>query len=198
MNTSPCHSALTDVFRNLSLDVRRPGTASNTHNLRAKGHFTVGQVSHARTNHGLFLGLQASLPAHAQPRPWPSPITPWTLFQHEELGPEQRGENTNEFPNNTFLSTTQNQQGQNKWQHHQFVELRALEFLAESRAASRKGSPCPQPRTNWALQCRDNADTTRWECIFLFMLIQWHPTPVLMPGESHGWRSLVGCSPWGR
>ena len=27
---------------------------------------------------------------------------------------------------------------------------------------------------------------------------QWHPAPVLLPGESHGWRSLVGCSPWGR
>ena len=25
-----------------------------------------------------------------------------------------------------------------------------------------------------------------------------HPTPVLLPGKSHGWRSLVGCSPWGR
>ena len=22
---------------------------------------------------------------------------------------------------------------------------------------------------------------------------QWHPTPVLLPGKSHGWRSLVGC-----
>ena len=27
---------------------------------------------------------------------------------------------------------------------------------------------------------------------------QWHPTPVLLPGKSHGWRSLIGCSPWGR
>ena len=27
---------------------------------------------------------------------------------------------------------------------------------------------------------------------------QWHPTPVLLPGKSHGWRSLVGHSPWGR
>ena len=26
---------------------------------------------------------------------------------------------------------------------------------------------------------------------------QWHPTPVLLPGKSHGWRSLVGCNPWG-
>ena len=27
---------------------------------------------------------------------------------------------------------------------------------------------------------------------------RWHPTPVLSPGKSHGRRSLVGCSPWGR
>ena len=28
---------------------------------------------------------------------------------------------------------------------------------------------------------------------------QWHPTPfsILLPGKSHGQRSLVGCSPWG-
>ena len=27
---------------------------------------------------------------------------------------------------------------------------------------------------------------------------QWQPTPVLLPEKSHGWRTLVGCSPWGR
>ena len=26
---------------------------------------------------------------------------------------------------------------------------------------------------------------------------RWHPTPALLPGKSHGWRSLVGCSPGG-
>ena len=26
---------------------------------------------------------------------------------------------------------------------------------------------------------------------------QWQPTPVLLPGKSHGQRSLGGCSPWG-
>ena len=26
---------------------------------------------------------------------------------------------------------------------------------------------------------------------------KWHPTPVLLPGKPHGWRSLVGCSPRG-
>ena len=26
---------------------------------------------------------------------------------------------------------------------------------------------------------------------------KWQPTPVLLPGKSHGWRSLIGYSPWG-
>ena len=40
---------------------------------------------------------------------------------------------------------------------------------------------------------------------FIFLLIRclywrrrWHRTPVLLPRKSHGRRSLVGCSPWGR
>ena len=46
-------------------------------------------------------------------------------------------------------------------------------------------------------------------CYFFFSILlfiygyagrrrQWHPTPVLLPGKSHGQRSLLGCSPWGR
>ena len=27
---------------------------------------------------------------------------------------------------------------------------------------------------------------------------RWHPTPVLLPGKSHGQRILVDCSLWGR
>ena len=41
------------------------------------------------------------------------------------------------------------------------------------------------------LQIKTLVDTQVWRR-------QWHPTPVLLPGKSHGWRSLVGCSPWGR
>ena len=26
---------------------------------------------------------------------------------------------------------------------------------------------------------------------------KWQPTPVLLPGKFHGWRSLAGHSPWG-
>ena len=32
---------------------------------------------------------------------------------------------------------------------------------------------------------------------FRALFVQWHPTPALLPGKSHGQRSLVGCSPWG-
>ena len=27
---------------------------------------------------------------------------------------------------------------------------------------------------------------------------EWQPIPVFLPGESRGWRSLAGYSPWGR
>ena len=39
-------------------------------------------------------------------------------------------------------------------------------------------------------------------CVLGFSILahwrRWfHPTPVLLPGKSHGRRSLLGCSPWG-
>ena len=39
-------------------------------------------------------------------------------------------------------------------------------------------------------------------CVFGYVCVlprrrQWRPTLVLLPGKSHGWRSLVGWSPWG-
>ena len=42
--------------------------------------------------------------------------------------------------------------------------------------------------------------TVRYICGLLCIAWKrrWHPTPVLLPGKSHGQRSLVGCSPWGR
>ena len=52
-----------------------------------------------------------------------------------------------------------------------------------------------------------NTNTCKYSLKDFFLLVclctvmhrrQWHPTPVLLPGKSHGWRSLVGWSPWGR
>ena len=45
-----------------------------------------------------------------------------------------------------------------------------------------------------------NFGPNHYNCLLLNSLLwrrQWHPTPVLLPGQSHGWRSLVGCSLWG-
>ena len=40
--------------------------------------------------------------------------------------------------------------------------------------------------------------SNKWHLLTDIRRRQWHPTSVLLPGKSHGWRSLVGCSPWGR
>ena len=51
----------------------------------------------------------------------------------------------------------------------------------------------------------DNQEASTWYGLFYtvnykFILFCWrrqrHPTAVLLPGKSHGWRSLVGWSPW--
>ena len=42
-----------------------------------------------------------------------------------------------------------------------------------------------------------------WETWVQFRVVKirwgrkWQPTPVFLPGKSHGWRSLAGYSPWG-
>ena len=51
------------------------------------------------------------------------------------------------------------------------------------------------PRRHWFL----------WENLFFFFAStrsslwrrKWHPSPVLLPGKSHEWRSLESCSAWG-
>ena len=47
-------------------------------------------------------------------------------------------------------------------------------------------------------QCKEIEENNRMgKTRDFFRRRQWHPTPVLLPGKSHGWRSLEGCSPWG-
>ena len=48
-------------------------------------------------------------------------------------------------------------------------------------------------------QCKEIEENNRMgKTRDLFRRRQWHPTSVLLPRKSHGRRSLVGCSPWGR
>ena len=37
-----------------------------------------------------------------------------------------------------------------------------------------------------------------WKLLLIIRRRKWQPTPVFLPGKSHGQRSLVGYSPWGR
>ena len=46
------------------------------------------------------------------------------------------------------------------------------------------------PITSWEI----DGETVETDSDFIFL---WQPTPVFLPGESHGRRSLVGYSPWG-
>ena len=50
------------------------------------------------------------------------------------------------------------------------------------------------------LYIENTKDSTRklLELITEYRRGQWHLTSVFLPGKSHGRRSLVGCSPWGR
>ena len=45
------------------------------------------------------------------------------------------------------------------------------------------------------MQCLNCCLQKRWTRKFRRRR-QWQPAPVLLPGKSHGQRSLVGCSPW--
>ena len=46
---------------------------------------------------------------------------------------------------------------------------------------------------SWALDHQEI-----WRVCYYYRRRQRHPTPVLLPGKCHRWRSLEGCSPWGR
>ena len=52
-------------------------------------------------------------------------------------------------------------------------------------------------RSMGSLRVRHDWATSLSLFTFMHWRRKWHPTPVLLPGKSHGQRSLVGCSPWG-
>ena len=48
-----------------------------------------------------------------------------------------------------------------------------------------------------SLRVRHDWATSLSLSTFMHWRRKWQPTPVFLPGESHGRRSLVGCRPWG-
>ena len=59
------------------------------------------------------------------------------------------------------------------------IEPRSPVMQADSLQLESPGTPKPYLIIFIVIHCRRR---------------QWHPTPVLLPGKSHGWRSLVDCS----
>ena len=92
---------------------------------------------------------------------------------------------------------------------HGILQARILEWVAISfsRVSSQ---PRDQIQVSHIAGRRSTLDSLEKDklgsfyCLFLVSISficrrrQWHPTPVLLPGKFHGWRSLVDYSPWGR
>ena len=66
--------------------------------------------------------------------------------------------------------------------------------LAKIRPGVDSGSDHQLLIAKFRLKLKKVGNTTR---PFKYGRRQWQPTPVLLPGESHGQRSLVGSGPWG-
>ena len=99
---------------------------------------------------------------------------------------------------------------------HGIPQARILEWVAQAerprfpgpllsriRGPDRTSLPSPSPshhsrmiQSPW-LSFLSHTANSRWLSIYRWRR-QWHPTPVLLPRKFHGWRSLVGYSPWGR
>ena len=59
---------------------------------------------------------------------------------------------------------------------------------------SQWGGKCKDLTLRFQRCCKENCQEEIRCC---FWRREWQPTPVFLPGEFHGQRSLVGCSPWG-
>ena len=72
---------------------------------------------------------------------------------------------------------------------------RILEWVAYP-FSSRSSQPRNRTRVSWIAGRFFTSWATRDIYIYIWRRA-WQPTPVLLPGESHGWRCLVGHSPQG-
>ena len=78
------------------------------------------------------------------------------------------------------------------------------QFLFVSRHSSTLAWKIPWMEEPGGLQSMGSLEvghdwaTSLWLFTFMHWRRKWQPTPVFLPGESHGQRSLVDCCLWGR
>ena len=102
--------------------------------------------------------------------------------------------------------------GHSPWGHEESDTTERLHFslscIGEGNGNSLQCSCLENPREGgawWAVVCGIAQSRTRLKRLSssrylppLVLRKAGHPTPVLLPGKSHGRRSLSGCNPWGR
>ena len=74
---------------------------------------------------------------------------------------------------------------------HGILQARMLEWVATSFSS---GTSQLRGQT-WSPALHADSLPTELQS---FWFSVWQPSPVFLPGKFHGWRSLVGYSPWGR
>ena len=103
-----------------------------------------------------------------------------------------------------FEQTLRDSEGRGAWRDAVHGVTRSRTWLSNRTiAASWQWGVCIYPERKGNLRSHETLLLAQEPDFFLYgsFLVrrrQWHPTPVLLPGKSHGQRSLVGCSPWGR
>ena len=101
------------------------------------------------------------------------------------------------------------------FKHRVYVSYSAAALLWSSptvftaRCSGSLSSQCRTPKLGSSVWCSDLSlfGKSLCDCDYLSVCElstracrrrKWKPIQVLLPGKSHGQRSLVGCSPWGR
>jgi len=173
------------------------------HNLKVHMIWTSVQFSSVQFNHsGVSYSLQPHDLQHARP-PCPSP-TP--------------GVHSNSCPSSQWCHPTMSSpfppapnpsqhQSLFQWVNSSHEVAKVLEFQLQHHSFQRNprsdllqnglvGPPC-SPRDS-----QESSPTPQLKCISISLCIvslrrrKWQPTPIFLPGESHGQRILVGYSPW--
>ena len=128
---------------------------------------------------------------------WPPDVKNWLIGKDPDAGKDWRQEEKG-------LTENKMVELHHQLDAHEFEQVLGVWWWTEREAwhaAVRGVENSWTQLSDWTELIVNNASMNT--CILVLARIhiqrrQWHPTPVLLPRKSHGWRSLVGCSLWGR
>ena len=145
-------------------------------------------------------------------------LSPLPDYTHLKILSSQRGKNCTCKIKKKILSINLSKKIQNKWMGTTWLKQWLTGYIClwnmpQQRAPLEKAMAPHSSTLAWKIpwmeepgrlqstgSLRVGHDWATSLSLFTFMhwRRKWHPTPVLLPGESQGRGSLVGCSLWGR